>query len=628
MKDLLLCFLVAAPLTATTYYLDCSEGRDARTGASPEQAWRELAKVNATRFAPGDSILLRRGSACEGMLAPQGSGAPGAPIRIGAYGEGPLPVIRAGGNPAGVRLFNQEFWEIENLEVQGGNPYGIHIGGDRKGVLRHFRVRNVVVRDVTGDVKSKASGLVAVLADHPELALQDILIDGVTAHHTTQWAGIIVRGGSRGVRARNVTVRNSVVHDVYGDGIVLFQVENGLVEKCAAWLTGLQPVESIGTPNGIWTWRCRKCTVEWTEGFWIDSPGADGGVYDIDWGNDDNVVQYNFGHDAMGYCASVFGAQGEVTTNSVIRYNVCVNNGRSPKLARRQGDLYISTWEKGSLDGVLIHNNTFYWNPPIDAPLVQMDHADFTGRRPNVFHSNLIYSLVPSMVHSSEALRFDRNLYWHAGPSRPRWHYGGRVHEGFDTFRTRAGQEPQGVFADPRLTARMQLLPGSPAIDQGGDAQAPIDAFATLVPQGKGPDVGAAEYRVPPAAAPEGQLRVPELAGKWFLLSHLDAEDSDSRSQVVFLQAALAQYREKGLEVAVVFERDGGNTRYDWDLGAIRVLQGIPSSDNRRPVTLLVSPEGRIARRWEGFAAPADLGLSLRSLLGPPAGSPSVDLPR
>jgi hypothetical protein len=26
-----------------------------------------------------------------------------------------------------------------------------------------------------------------------------------------------------------------------------------------------------------------------------------------------NVAQYNFGHDAMGYCASIFAAGGEVT---------------------------------------------------------------------------------------------------------------------------------------------------------------------------------------------------------------------------------------------------------------------------------------------------------------------------
>ena len=287
-----------------------------------------------------------------------------------------------------------------------------------RGTLRHFRVTNVVIHDVGGEVKAKTSGLLVVAAGGGGQTFEDVVIDGVTAYGTTQWAGIVVSGATwedKGLRARHVTIRNSIVHDVYGDGIVLFQVEDGLIERSAAWRTGLQPTQTIGTPNGIWTWRCRRCTVRWTEGFFVDSPGVDGGIYDIDWGNDDNVVEDNFGHDAMGYCASVFAAGGETTTNSVVRRNVCVGNGRSPKLARRQGDLFLSTWENGTLDGVLVHDNTFYWNPPIDAPVVQMDHADFAGSRPNLFHGNLVYSTVPRLIHSNDGLRLDRNLYWYAG---------------------------------------------------------------------------------------------------------------------------------------------------------------------------------------------------------------------
>jgi hypothetical protein len=291
-----------------------------------------------------------------------------------------------------------------------------------------------------------------------------------------------------------VTIRNSIVHDVYGDGIVLFQVEDGLIERSAAWRTGLQPAQTIGTPNGIWTWRCRRCTVRWTEGFFVDSPGVDGGVYDIDWGNDDNVVEDNFGHDAMGYCASVFAAGGETTTNSVVRRNVCVGNGRSPKLARRQGELFLSTWENGTLDGVLVHDNTFYWNPPIDAPVVQMDHADFAGSRPNLFHANLVYSTVPRLIHSNDGLRFDRNLYWYAGRGEPVWSYGCREHRGFSAWRRDAAQDAAGLYADPQLTATMRPREGSPAIDarvgavgpEPGRADAP-PTVSDVGPRGLGP---------------------------------------------------------------------------------------------------------------------------------------------
>jgi len=529
-----------------------------------------------------------------------------------------------------VKLFDQQHWHVGTIEAMGGNPYGIHISGSR-GTLRHFRVKNVVIHDVGGEVKAKTSGLLVVAAGGGGQTFEDVVVDGVTAHGTTQWAGIVVSGAAwedKGLRARHVTIRNSIVHDVYGDGIVLLQVEDGLIEKSAAWRTGLQPEQNVGTPNGIWTWRCRRCTVQWTEGFFVDSPGVDGGVYDIDWGNDDNVVQHNFGHDAMGYCASIFAAGGEATTNSVVRYNVCVNNGRSPKLARRQGDFFISTWEGGTLDGVRIHNNTFYWNPPIDAPAVQMDHADFKGARPNVFENNLVHSTVPRMIHSSAALRFDHNLYWYVGSGEPVWSHGGREHEGFAAYRRDSGQDGAGLLADPRLTATMRLGSDSPAIDAGSplDVAGARDAFGAPLPWGKGPDIGAIEHV--PGRRDETSARPDLRLGNWTLVSDL-AEDDASRAQLVFLQSALEQYGERGLVVAVRFRGgDSSQLRHDWNLGAIRALAPVRAEGGTLPNTLLVAPDGTVARRWSGFVPPADLGLTLRAVIGPPGGSPAVELPR
>jgi hypothetical protein len=337
---------------------------------------------------------------------------------------------------------------------------------------------------------------------------------------------------------------------------------------------------------------------------------VDGGVYDIDWGNDDNVVEHNFGHDAMGYCASVFAASGETTTGSVIRHNVCVNNGRSPKLARRQGDLFISTWEGGKLDGVRIHNNTFYWNPPIDVPVVQMDHADFTGSRPNVFEGNVIHSAVPSMTHSSDGLRFDHNLYWYGGSREPRWSYGGREHVGFSAYRRDSGQDAAGLFADPKLTATMRRRSDSPAIGAG---------------MALGAEIGDLERA--PGGAGATAARVDLFPGSWALVSHL-AEDDDSRAQLVFLQSALEQYAERGLVVAVGFPGGASSQLvHDWNLGAVRAFASAPTGAERSPTTLLVAPDGAVVRRWEGFAHPADLGLTLRARLGPPPGSPAVELP-
>ena len=234
---------------------------------------------------------------------------------------------------------------------------------------------------------------------------------------------------------------------------------------------------------------------------------------------------------------------------------------------------------------------------------MQMDQADFRGRSPNVFENNIIHSSVPSMIRSNGGLRFDHNLYWVTGHREPRWHYDGREWVGLPAYRQGTGQDGAGFFADPKLTATLRLLGGSPAIDAGaspgGDAVG--DAFGTSVPRGPAPDIGAVERDTrgwEGSAAGRGPA-----SGHWTLVAHLTDDDA-SRAQVVFLQAAAEQFGEKGLVVAAVF-RDGlqGDLQHDWDSSASSAFFGRPE----RPLTsACTSPRlsGRpMARRSAGGRA-------------------------
>ena len=343
------------------------------------------------------------------MLWPKGSGTEQAPIRLGAYGQGALPIIVGGSESAGLRLSDQQYWEIENLEVVGGSPYGIHIGGSAA-VMRHFRITNVVVHDVPGTPLTKDSGLVVIAPDdHAKSRIDDVVVDGVTAYRTSEWAGIIVNGagfdsGSADDRGEHIEVRNSMVHDVAGDGILLARVSHGVLEHNVAWNTGMQETQTIGTPNAIWEWRCRDCRVEYNEGYFTDSPGVDGGVFDIDYGDENNLLQHNFGHDSQGYCVSVFGAEGAGgnSIHSEIRENTCIHNGRSPRLSKRQGAIFLYTWNGGKLDGVEIAGNTVIWDPPVRVPALQST-AEFTGNRPDRFTGNTIVAVSRSFVSSESS---------------------------------------------------------------------------------------------------------------------------------------------------------------------------------------------------------------------------------
>lgn len=371
----------SAAYSGSTYYVDCAAGDDGANGLSPSAAWRSVRRVSAHHFRPGEAVLFHRGSECTGTLWPKGSGNAAHPIVLGAWGSGALPKVRAGRwAEAAFRLLDQEHWTVEHIEFIGGNPHGMFISGTQ-GVLHGITVRDVIVHGVTGQPRNKEGGLLVIAPSSARQRFDGVVVDGVTAYGTSQWSGILVGSVALGflpeeARSTNVTIRNAIVHSVAGDGIVLFQVNRGAIENSVAWYTGMQKTQTIGTPNAIWTWMCRQCAVRRCEAFLSDSPGVDGGAFDIDYGDDDNVVEDSYAHDTQGYCAAIFGA-GRVTTNSVIRRNVCLDNGRSPRLAVAQGAVFLTTWHRGRLKGVQISDNRIFWDPPIAArPIVNTAKID------------------------------------------------------------------------------------------------------------------------------------------------------------------------------------------------------------------------------------------------------------
>ena len=91
-------FAVSAPAAPRMYYISSTSGNDANDGQRPEKAWQHLSKIylksiSKDAFQPGDSILLKRGDQWDGQIRLQGNGSAQNPITLGAYGEGPKPLI-------------------------------------------------------------------------------------------------------------------------------------------------------------------------------------------------------------------------------------------------------------------------------------------------------------------------------------------------------------------------------------------------------------------------------------------------------------------------------------------------------------------------------------------------------
>src|ERR1041384_8293078 len=74
------------------YYVK-RDGDDLFDGESIEHAWKTCAKVNGSKFAPGDVILFSRGGEWGEPLVASSDGAAGNPITYDAFGDGNKPIF-------------------------------------------------------------------------------------------------------------------------------------------------------------------------------------------------------------------------------------------------------------------------------------------------------------------------------------------------------------------------------------------------------------------------------------------------------------------------------------------------------------------------------------------------------
>jgi hypothetical protein len=184
------------PPPAAISYVDCSSASNGTgTQSSP---WNTLASISTRTFSPGDQILFNRGTTCNGILEPLGSGTTASPIVIDAYGIGPQPIIDGGMNTAAVQLVGQQGWEINNLEVVGGNKYGVYIAGSTPNVAyTHFRLTNLNVHGAHYiSTKTNDSDEVIITIGNSGETINDVVLDGVAVHDSTVNNGIYIDAGT------------------------------------------------------------------------------------------------------------------------------------------------------------------------------------------------------------------------------------------------------------------------------------------------------------------------------------------------------------------------------------------------------------------------------------------------
>ncbi|MEU3460415.1 discoidin domain-containing protein [Streptomyces sp. NPDC006733] len=415
---------VPTQAAAGSYYVDCSAAT-AGTGtqASP---WKDLASVNAHTFAPGEQILLKRGSTCTGQqLFPKGSGAAGAPIVIDAYGTGAKPAIAAGGVvDDAVTLSDQQYWEIRNLDVSntGTTPArrrGVHVLRTDSGTGAYYRITGLTVHDVNGEVEPKDANAAAgiffeVLGNTTRTKFDDVVIadneirhvDAYGIHFWTRWmtrpelanANCGTTCGTWTPQTR-VVVRNNTVTDIGGDAVDLHHTAGALVEYNR--VDGFK-MRSTHCAAGLWGWNTTDAVFQFNEVSGGRST-CDGQGFDLDEGNIRTTYQYNYSHDNEGGFLLLCNGAGSTTDGNVVRYNISQND---------RGQLF--DFVCGKITNTKIYNNIFYLAQPAQI----INNTNGSGAANAVFSNNIFHVTTTGASYvNAGSLPFDSTIFFGQHPA-------------------------------------------------------------------------------------------------------------------------------------------------------------------------------------------------------------------
>ncbi|OCT11074.1 hypothetical protein A8709_05095 [Paenibacillus pectinilyticus] len=418
---------------STTYYVDSTSGSDTNAGTSTGAAWKTLAKVNGVTFQQGDRILFKAGGVWNGQLYPKGSGVSGSPIQIDQYGTGSKPIINGGGNTQGaVYLYNQQYWEIRNLEVTNTGTtrdqyVGIRVVNETAGLLSHIYVGSNVVHDVNGVTAGfyGTNGGITVTAKMDGSYWNDVVIENNNIYVVDR-VGIFVgpswqEGGPPDwlleTKSTNITIQNNTIRDSGGDGILNFITSNVMVQNNVVYDSGARANSSdpntTGYSNkasvGIWNAISDYTTFQFNE-VYNEKATLDGEGFDVDLGTNHTTVQYNYSHDnAGGFILICESATTADINDAKVRYNISQND--------QKGIFHIGQpgFPPGA-DKTDINNNTIYIAKGDTVPMFR-PYGTTTIPDTAYVYNNIFYVAGTTSYPTMPSAVFDYNIFYGNHPT-------------------------------------------------------------------------------------------------------------------------------------------------------------------------------------------------------------------
>jgi hypothetical protein len=431
------------------FYIDGQTGDDGYDGRSPEKAVKTLSAVNSTLFEPGDTILFKAGTAYQGQLKPGGSGSlvegRPHPIVIDRYGDGDMPRIDAEGQfESALYLHNVEYWEINNLELTNTGPgskarrKGVYVHIEDFGTASHIYLRNLYIHDVNGTNRKKDghSGGIRwhTFGKNVPSRLNGFLVENCHIVRCER-DGIMGSGHiQRGVDwypSLNVVIRENLIEEVPGDGIVPIACDGTVVER-NIMRNCTRRLPEGDAAAGMWAWACDNTVIQFNEVSDHKAPW-DAQGFDSDWNCRNTIIQYNYSHDNEGGFLLICnnGGAGEnigINTGTIVRYNISVNDGLRSFPTGRGGYFSPSFHISGPTKDTKIYNNIIYVpekpGPQIDRTMIKMDNWGGPWPEDTWFANNIFYVEGETNYDWGESKnhRFEKNLFFgthNDGPEDP-----------------------------------------------------------------------------------------------------------------------------------------------------------------------------------------------------------------
>ena len=503
---------------ASDYYVSASQGSDTNSGLTAELAFQSLVKVNSLGLLPGDRVLFKSGDAWSGMFWPKGSGTKTLPIRISSYGGDVPAIIDGDGFQASILIFNDDYYEIDNLELTnqsthlssngqvkkksgfGGQEnswgsgrdvrFGIKIVASTRS-LSYFRFNHLNIHDIyptPNNLAIKHQGYGFKFESQSNVAannihtISNVQIDSVTIARTGHygiWIKPLGLSGSDLHKHFDFTLSNSSFLNTGGSGFVPNKTANILVENNLFDGTGSSVDPRMWQRgSGTWPFDSKDVVIQGNVFMNAKGPLDSYGVH-IDYNNENVVVQYNFSYNNEGGFVQILGAN----INSGYRYNISVADGsrvEGVNQALQNGRIFHVS-DFCNVNAGCPSTNNFVYNNTVFVPASISPEIYFHANSgETVFYNNLVYlepdsqpmtTVVPTQ---GVQLSIANNLFYPLA-----------------SFSLNQKLTTNAVYSDPKLRlagshfpSMYKLLSGSPAKHAGKIIQGSADAFAYVYNNG------------------------------------------------------------------------------------------------------------------------------------------------